>query len=402
MIRTSSHSLKWSSKIKESNIDSLFEEYQRVVQFYIDKLWSYEFVSGSFVDKTILNGVETWLSARLKQCAGKQAIQIVKSTQKKNRDLIFKQYKRIFAKAKARNKNWEILKSRYSTWIKGRIYKKVNKPIFSGDSIELDQRFISIEDGNNSFDLWIKLSSIGNKLVFYIPTRKHKHFNELQSKNYHLKKSCRLRRYKKVYFIDLFHEKEAEEIKVDGKEIGIDIGINKLIATSDNQILGSDLKPIINKLNTRKRGSRNYEQTCREIRNYINKEINKIEWNNYNLCVTEDVTNIVENTIKNKNKETKNLLSHWNQRFLLDRIKLRCEDNRVLFASVNPAYTSQTCSVCNHIDANSRKGEIFKCTKCNSVLDADYNASINILNRYLDEVSIVPRETKTNFHVNSC
>jgi len=237
-------------------------------------------------------------------------------------------------------------------------------------------------------------------MIFYIPTRKHKHFNELKQRNFVLKKSCRLRRYKSLYFIDLYHEKEDELIKPEGNKLAIDVGINKIIATSDNQILGKNLKPIIKKLNNRKHGSHNYNQTCKEIKNYINQTVNQIEWGNYNLCVTENITNITKNTRKKKKKrkETRKLLSHWNQRYLLDRIKLRCEDNRVLFESVNPAYTSQICSVCGQSDPDSRKGEIFKCTQCNSVIDADYNAAINILNRYLDRKPIVSCGTKNLFH----
>jgi IS605 OrfB family transposase len=151
------------------------------------------------------------------------------------------------------------------------------------------------------------------------------------------------------------------------------------------------------KESNRKHGSHNHEQTCKEIKNYINQVVNQIEWGNYSVCVTEDITNITQNTKQKRktNKNTRKLLSHWNQRYLLDRIKLRCEDNRVLFASINPAYTSQTCSVCNHIDSNSRNGEVFKCTHCDIILDADYNASINILNRYLDGKLTVSRGTET-------
>jgi len=62
--------------------------------------------------------VESWLSERAKQCAGKQALQIVKSQRKK---------------------------------------KKKTQPVFSGKALELDSRFIEIQQGNNSFDIWIKL-----------------------------------------------------------------------------------------------------------------------------------------------------------------------------------------------------------------------------------------------------
>ncbi len=46
---------------------------------------------------------------------------------------------------------------------------------------------------------------------------------------------------------------------------------------------------------------------------------------------------------------------------------------------VNPAYTSQTCSRCRHVDRNSRKSQaLFQCTACNYTANADVNAACNI------------------------
>ncbi len=46
---------------------------------------------------------------------------------------------------------------------------------------------------------------------------------------------------------------------------------------------------------------------------------------------------------------------------------------------VDPAYTSQTCHVCHHVDPGSRvlRG-LFICTNCNRVFHADVNAARNI------------------------
>ena len=45
----------------------------------------------------------------------------------------------------------------------------------------------------------------------------------------------------------------------------------------------------------------------------------------------------------------------------------------------NPAYTSQRCSACGHVDANSRESQArFACTACGFVGHADLNAARNI------------------------
>ena len=46
---------------------------------------------------------------------------------------------------------------------------------------------------------------------------------------------------------------------------------------------------------------------------------------------------------------------------------------------VSPAFTSQRCSACGHVDAKSRKSQaLFACTACNFTLNADVNAAKNI------------------------
>jgi transposase len=46
---------------------------------------------------------------------------------------------------------------------------------------------------------------------------------------------------------------------------------------------------------------------------------------------------------------------------------------------IRPAFTSQRCSVCGHVAAESRKSQaLFACVACNFTLNADVNAARNI------------------------
>ncbi|PJE77320.1 hypothetical protein CI610_03764 [invertebrate metagenome] len=48
--------------------------------------------------------------------------------------------------------------------------------------------------------------------------------------------------------------------------------------------------------------------------------------------------------------------------------------------AVNPAYTSQTCSVCGHTEKANRKTQAnFKCVACGHTENADVQAAKNIL-----------------------
>ena len=59
---------------------------------------------------------------------------------------------------------------------------KVSKPDVSGVEMELDSRFVSVDfESSTSFDIWLKLSSIGGKRKILLPLKRHKHFNSLFS-----------------------------------------------------------------------------------------------------------------------------------------------------------------------------------------------------------------------------
>jgi putative transposase len=55
-----------------------------------------------------------------------------------------------------------------------------------------------------------------------------------------------------------------------------------------------------------------------------------------------------------------------------------CEEVGILFIKISPHYTSQRCSKCGVICKSNRKGEFYKCA-CGNIMNADYNASQNIL-----------------------
>jgi putative transposase len=55
------------------------------------------------------------------------------------------------------------------------------------------------------------------------------------------------------------------------------------------------------------------------------------------------------------------------------------EAGRTVIDDVEPAYTSQTCHACGHVDAANRTGTVFRCLVCGHADHADINAARNIL-----------------------
>jgi putative transposase len=62
------------------------------------------------------------------------------------------------------------------------------------------------------------------------------------------------------------------------------------------------------------------------------------------------------------------------------QLEYKCEAAGGAVVAVNPAYTSQTCSCCGHVDpANRRSQAQFECVACGHIQNADVNAAMNIL-----------------------
>lgn len=404
MIKRTQHSLEFITAKKRQLLDKLFTEYQRVVNEFIVLYWDENKIP-SRANATHWRQVTTWLCGSTVRCAYRQAVQTIKPAQAMNKKRIYKSYQRVYAYAKGRGKNWSIVNQKWSEWSAGRKFRsRVNRPIFNGNSITLSGDIATVYTSPKkmkNFDLAVRLSSIfGNRLSLLLPMKKHAVFNKHISNGYAVKSSVQLRRIDGKLYVNLFLEKETPEVKDAGKVIGIDVGIKKLMSTSDGEFLGKEIESKLQKLKRRKRNSKNFKQTLAEIKDYIGQQVNKLKLDDVGVVVVEDLD--VKNMSKKRksSKELRKTLGNWNSRLLFGRLSNRCEENRVLLAKVEPEYTSQRCSSCGAIHKESRKGERYNCKSCGVALDADYNASLNILNRFLDRKAIVSCEQKTS--VNLC
>ncbi|RRG34894.1 transposase [Clostridioides difficile] len=73
------------------------------------------------------------------------------------------------------------------------------------------------------------------------------------------------------------------------------------------------------------------------------------------------------------------LLRNWSYYELQEMIKYKADRVGIKVKHVNPAYTSQTCSECGHVDKENRETQAkFKCLECGFEANADYNAARNI------------------------
>lgn len=392
MIRSSSLTLQFSTDKKLNTLDIVFDEYTRVVNLYVD-----EYAQTRILPKFTPLKVETWLSARLQQCAGKQALEIVRSARKKDFQIRQRRYKKVYKYFLQKNKQLKFLSKKMSEL---KLQYKI-KPRFDGKTISLDTRFWTLNKSENSFDFWVVLSSIGNKIKLCLPLKNHKHnkkFNDWKRLS-----SCRLLRNNGKFKIELIYEKESTVVKKEKKELAIDAGINCLLSCSDGEQIGLELKRLINELNNKQQKSKAYDRKIRQIHNYIRWCVKQLDFASLSDLILEKLKYIQIGTKGKVNKTTRKLLKSWNLGLLHLAIEQKCEENCVHLHYVNPKYTSRTCPICGHIDKRNREGTVFKCVNCGFEDNADINAAKNILKRFHQESStlnnIVPDSTQTNFIV---
>lgn len=216
------------------------------------------------------------------------------------------------------------------------------------------------------------------------------------------------------YFASINYEDALiESNKVNnGKHIAIDVGVKVFAYTSENEIINpnkehsleNDIKKMIKAqkvLSRRKKGSKNRLKAKEKLAKKHLKIKNKRDDFLHKISnrLSENQTIKVENLkIKSMSKQAKGTIENpnmrasakrglnrsilqqsWGRFFIFLEYKLKRNGGELI--RINPKNTSLTCSNCGHISKENRKTQAkFICTSCNISLNADYNASLNILN----------------------
>jgi len=364
MIRSSNTTLKFSNTHKRDTLKLFVSEYQRVTSLFVDELWNTRDIP-KLIPKDITSKVktQTWLSARAVQCSAKQASSIVRGTKKKNSQRRWR-HKKLLEEGKIANAK------RLLSIIEKH---KESKPDLSTVCPELDSRFVKIDLNNEtSFDGWLTLTSLGDKLKLELPFKRTKHMNKLMKRGT-LKSGVRLLGDSLCLLFDLPDKPK----KSRGNTLGLDIGIKKIFVTSDGQRSNSDthgwdLTKIQQRLSRRKKGSKRFAQAQEHRQNFIHWSINQLNLTNTKELRIEKIKDL------RKHKRTSRFMSHWTYSDIMNKLSRVCEESGVRMIHTSPTYTSQRCSSCGWTQETNRNEEEFQCNSCGFATDADLNASVNI------------------------
>jgi IS605 OrfB family transposase len=257
-------------------------------------------------------------------------------------------------------------------------------PVHKGKRMAVSCTIAELQNKKESFefDAWLHLASIGHEIILNFPIKFHKHLNKLAQVGQRLNSYIITDKY-----VQLAYEIDSGPKRSGSNAIGIDTGINALASTSTGHQFGLDIKACVERIKRCGHGSQGQKTARRAMRQRMDEVAKEVfeHFKDLDLLVVEQLKNLNYKT-KLKRRLSKNIrrsIGTWAYRYWLRRLEERCETNRVSFRSVFPAYTSQRCPCCGFTDRGNRSGHIFKCQKCGHTDNADKNAGLNILERFL-------------------
>ena len=213
------------------------------------------------------------------------------------------------------------------------------------------------------------------------------------------------------WYVSFGTERESEKpIHPATSALGIDLGVTKLITTSNGTVIKPKnsfksnqikLAKLQRQLSRKVLFSQNWKKQNRKIQklhhhianirhDYLHKLTTAIS-KNHAMIACEDlkVVNMsgsASGTLENKGRNVK-AKSGLNKSILdqgwsmaLTMLEYKQQWRGGLLVKVNPRYTSQTCFECKHVAKENRQTQAkFECVECGHKANADVNAARNIL-----------------------
>lgn len=380
-IRSTKCSLKYNNRHRKDELSMYINEYKRVARELVKLLWLKYGLDN--LDESIklptyiehhffkLNNIKTFLSTNVMQAVGKQVLAILKGT-------ITKQKQRLYVlkklKENGEHKRFNKLKRIIDE-------QSISCPNISNMNPELPVN--CFKDLKLSADglCWVSLINVKNRESKDINIPKkinlcfklHKHFNSLKERSIRMFNSISLTE-NNIGFAFEFEIKQNENEQV----IGCDIGINKLVTLSTgvaefsnnhNQTYSS----ILDKLCRKKKGSKSFKRTQEQRKNFINWLVKRVGIENAATLRVESIKDMY------RGRNTCRKHKHFNYRDIFVSLNNYALQHGVRVEQVNQRYTSQRCSRCGYVHKKNRVNqEVFKCKNCGNIINADFNASINI------------------------
>lgn len=333
-------SLGLATATKLRRLDALRREVWSCTQAYVNTLWA----APGRLDAITLNRVRSGLSYRHRSNCLKVALETVVATKKA-------------AKATGR---------------------RASRPVVRG-AIRLSSLVARIERCNGAFDYILKVSGLVKGKPIVIPFKGHARLGYWLTKpGAKLLQGCTLGDAWAALWIEIPDLPE----KV-GPTLAVDIGIRKLLVDSDGTKYGLETKAVCARVRRCKPGSRGRLRASRARKDYINAVAKTLPWKAIGVLGIEDLKNLKLGKRPGRGKNFRKAIAPWTYRQAITRIEQLAQEHRVRLVAVDPQNTSRTCPCCGTVAKENRRGEVFRCVRCNYSADADHVGAMNVLARTL-------------------
>jgi len=197
----------------------------------------------------------------------------------------------------------------------------------------------------------------------------------------------------------------APDIALTDEVIGVDLGLARPAVTSTRQFLGEkrwqeqERRIFRLKRKLQKKGSKSAKRHLKTLSGQLfrqRKDHDHVLSKRIVQHTAPGSTIVLENLKdiratsnigrgkKNKTVETKRRFHSWSFAQLFSFIEYKGQAQGIQVVKVDPRHTSQTCSRCGYQHRSNRRSQsLFHCRSCGYQLNADYNAAINIRNKYV-------------------
>jgi len=273
---------------------------------------------------------------------------------------------------------------------------KVSKPTFTAPTVKYDTRTMTLFDDDT-----VSLSTTENRVrcSLALPDADDGYQRQyLDSDEWSVTESTLTARdgefFLHIGFRRYKNDTERNTAE-DGTVLGVDLGIENLAVTStayffSGRELTHDLREFEKvRAGLQQTGTRSAHRTLeqssgrelRSVRDVLHQASNAIvtEALRYECDVIafEDLTHIRDRTGASWGHK-------WAFRRLYEQVEYKAEAEGILVKQVGSAYTSKRCAECGFTaDENRPTRSDFRCVKCESEANADYNAAKNIGMRYV-------------------
>lgn len=405
---------------KQKKINDVLREYRKTAKLISDNLWN-SFYDTSKLERFIdTKSIASVLSERYKQTCLAQVRGMISSFIE-NRKNDFKEY---VYRSSIKDEDTRIkllFINKHNLWfsrdaivikeiaiendviilarnIARRCFKTNRKPNTHYIGLALDAKVAELSVSKEGyFDYWIKLATMEKGKPVYLPLKSNDYFENIDGKlaNFVQINSDRNGALSLSLIKDL--PKSASYAPIIDK-IGIDVGLSCLITTSKGDTFSKayffdylkkqderlvELVKRLRKTGLTPNKSKKYRNLVSNVRAFIKNNVNRAFNRIVELYAPNEI--VVERlNFQNQSlgKRMNRIIGNFGKGVISKKLDSLNELYGIKITEVNPAYTSKICSTCGYVSQKSRKNQAtFICAFCGKSINADINASRNILAR---------------------